>query len=514
MTASDRERGTDPVEPDAASPVDATMNASMSNRAVPILSVGRNCWRIDHADRVALIVDAADYFRAVKDAFLKARHSIYLIGWDFDTRIKFEPEGATLDGPNALGPFLRWLAKRRPGLNVYILKWDLGALLSLGRGTTPFAILGWTTSRRLHFRLDGMHPPGAAHHQKIVVVDDVLAFCGGIDMTSDRWDTSEHLDDHPRRVRPSGRAYGPWHDATAAVDDGAARALGDLARERWKRATGQTLEPSPPGRAAIWPDGIEPTFRDVQVGIARTIPRHGEAREAREVEQLTLDAIRAARRTIYCESQYFASRAVAEAIAERLSQEEGLEVVVINPESADGFLEAEVMDSARAKLFDWVRKSDPRHRFRIYTPVTEGGQPIYVHAKILIVDDVLFRIGSSNLNNRSMGFDTECDLLIEAGDGDSDLRGRIQTIADGLLAEHLGCESGVVRQARLDKGGSLIAAIDALRGSARTLEPFEPEPINEVEKQLAESDLLDPEKPPRFVKSFLSSVRSRAGSLR
>lgn len=502
------------MEPDAASPVVAAMDPVTPDRDLPILCAGQNCWRIEHADRVALIVDAAAYFRAVKDAFLKARHSIYLIGWDFDTRIKFEPENPELEGPNALGPFLRWLVKRRPELNVYILKWDLGGLLALGRGTTPFAVLGWTTNRRLHFKLDGIHPPGAAHHQKIVVVDDVLAFCGGIDMTADRWDTSEHRDDDPRRVRPSGRAYGPWHDATAAVDDDAARALGELARERWKLATGEAIEPPPASQGEIWPDGIEPTFRDVDVGIARTIPHHGEADEAREVEQLTLDAIGRARRTIYCESQYFASRAVAEAIAARLSEVDGPEIVIVNPESADGFLEAAVMDTARAKLFDWIRRSDRHRRFRIYTPVTEDGNPIYVHAKILIVDDVLFRIGSSNLNNRSMGFDTECDLAIEAAPDDHELRGRIETITNGLLAEHLGCERAVMRRARQDKDGSLIAAIDALRGSGRTLQPFEPEPINAIEEQLAESDLLDPEKPPRFVKSFLSSLRSQAGSFR
>jgi phospholipase D1/2 len=490
------------------------MEPMTPDRDEPILSAGSNCWRIGHADRVALIVDAADYFRAVKDAFLKARHSIYLIGWDFDTRIKFEPEGATLDGPSALGPFLRWLVKQRPDLNVYVLKWDLGTLFALGRGTTPFALLGWTTSRRLHFKLDRVHPPGSAHHQKIVVVDDVLAFCGGIDMTADRWDTREHLDDDPRRVRPSGRSYGPWHDATAAVDDGAARALGDLARERWKRATGEEIEPPPPSREAIWPDGIDVTFRDVKLGIARTMPGVGTTEDVREIERLTLDAVRAARHTIYCESQYFASRVVAEAIADRLVEKDGPEIVIINPESADGFLEAEVMDSARAQMFELVRRADMYGRFRIYTPRTEGGQAIYVHAKLLVVDDVLFRIGSSNLNNRSMGFDTECDLVVVARPDDRDLRERIEAVANNLLAEHLGCEPGVVRKARLDMDGSLIAAVDALRGSGRTLQPFEPDPINGVEEQLADSNVLDPEQPPRLLKSVLSTLRSHAGTFR
>jgi phospholipase D1/2 len=96
-----------------------------NNPSAPILSPGRNCWRIERADRLALIVDAADYFHAVKAAILEARHCVYLIGWDFDTRIKFEPEHQTLDGPNKLGPFLHWIDSNRPDVEVYVLKWPV-----------------------------------------------------------------------------------------------------------------------------------------------------------------------------------------------------------------------------------------------------------------------------------------------------------------------------------------------------------------------------------------------------
>src|SRR3546814_6046315 len=65
--------------------------------------------------------------------------------------------------------------------------------------------LRWARRRNITFKFDSAHPIGAAHHQKIVVIDDALAFCGGIDMTADRWDTLAHLEDDPRRRRPSGR---------------------------------------------------------------------------------------------------------------------------------------------------------------------------------------------------------------------------------------------------------------------------------------------------------------------
>ncbi|HEV7274737.1 MAG TPA: phospholipase D-like domain-containing protein [Devosiaceae bacterium] len=463
---------------------------------VQLIEPGRNCWRIERANRLALIVDAAAYFKAVKESILSARRSVYLIGWEFDTRIKFEPEGETLEGSNKLGPFLRWIDKNRPDVEVFVLKWDIGAIQTLGRGTTPFAVLDWLTSERIHFKLDGAHPHGAAHHQKIVVIDDVLAFCGGIDITADRWDTREHKDHDPRRRRPTGRRYGPWHDATTAVDGDVARALGDLVRQRWKWAGGGELTP-PTNCPAIWPQSVQPSFRDIDVGVARTIPELGDRKEVREIEQLYLDAIASAEKSIYCESQYFASRRVAEAMAQRLREKDGPEIVIVNPESADGYLEAVAMDTARYRLLKLIHNADAHGRFRIFTPVTHGGKPIYVHAKITIVDDRLLRVGSSNFNNRSLGFDTECDLVVEAVPGRKGvqaLRDRIVQMRNDLVAEHLGKTIEEVEEAA-KRGGGLIAAIETLRGSGRTLVPYEPDEPAAVEETIAENDLLDPEEP-------------------
>lgn len=472
-----------------------------------LIEPGRNCWRIERADRLALIIDAEAYFKAVKEAILQARHSVYLIGWDFDTRIKFEPDGKTLDGPNKLGSFLRWIDKNRPAVEVFVLKWDLGAIQALGRGTTPLAILNLLTSERIHFKLDGAHPKAAAHHQKIVVIDDVVAFCGGIDMTADRWDTREHRDKDPRRRRPTGRRYGPWHDASTVVDGKVAKALGELARNRWKWASGDDLT-RPTDCPQIWPQSVKPTFEDIDVGIARTIPEYDDREEVREIEQLYLDAIASAKDTIYCESQYFASRRIAEAMAKRLREKEGPEIVIVNPESADGFLEAVTMDTARYRLLQLIDEADLHNRFRIYTPVTAAGEPIYVHAKVTIVDDRLLRIGSSNFNNRSMGFDTECDLVVEAvagRKGVQELRDQILHVRNDLIAEHLGTTPAKFAKT-FASGGSLIAAIEALKGKDRTLVPYEPDEPAEVEEALAENDLLDPEHPPSWKKRVLRRV--------
>jgi phospholipase D1/2 len=423
---------------------------------------------------------------------------VLLIGWDFDTRIKLAPDDPSPDPgvPDELGPFLNHVAQRRRGPHVFVLKWDLALARSLFRGTTALFILDWLTHRRLHFRLAGDHPTGACHHLKIAVIDDAIAFCGGIDMTTDRWDTPDHRDENPRRVRPNGQPYGPFHDVATMVDGEAARALGELARERWRRATGVRLRPPPPAVEDLWPVQIEPVFRDVEVAVARTEPGYDRYPPRREIEALYLAAIHSARQTLYLESQYFASAAVADALVRRLAEPDGPEIVLVNPSRAEGWLEEKVMGSARALLLDRLRAADRHHRFRIYTPVTAGGADIYVHAKVVVADDRLLRVGSSNLNNRSMGFDTECDLAIEAREQDETTRRAILDVRDCLLSEHLGVTPEHLTAALARYHGSLIRTVEALAraaGTGRTLVPFEAPELSEAERLLAESDLFNPD---------------------
>ena len=430
---------------------------------------------------------------------LKARQQIILVSWDFDTRIYLERDGHDQSddegAPTELGAFIQWLAKHRPDLCIHILKWDMGAIKLLGRGTTLLRLARWMLHPRIAFKLDGAHPVGASHHQKMLIIDDALAFCGGIDMTADRWDTRGHRPDDPRRRRPTTRRrYDPWHDATMAVDGDAAKALGELARTRWTNAGGQPL-PVPEPAQDPWPDGLKPQFRDIPLGIARTCGECEEQEEVRENERLFLDMIRSAKRFVYAENQYFASRRIAEAIAQRLKEPDGPEFVLINPDTANGWLEEEVMGAARAELMRSLEQIDGGGRFRVYTPVNEAGEDIYVHAKIMIVDDRMLRVGSANMNNRSMGLDSECDIAIDAAHAAAaDIGGTIADIRADLMAEHLGVEAADVQQV-LAESGSLIQTVERLRGEGRTLRPFVPPEPNTLEKQIARSETLDPERP-------------------
>ena len=453
---------------------------------------GRNCWRIVRAERAAIIIDAADYFRVARAAMLQARRRIMLVGWDFDARVELEKSVAGDDGPAPVGEFICWLVERNPELEVYLLRWDVGAMKSFAHFETLRTVAKWMRHPRIHTKLDGSHPPGSSHHQKIIAIDDCFAFCGGIDVTGDRWDTRAHRDDDAGRIRPNGKPYGPWHDATSAVQGPAAAALGEVCRDRWQRAGCDPIEPVTVTRPC-WPEGLPVDFRDVDVAISRSEPAMPDQRAVLEIEQLYIDQIAAARRYIYAENQYFASRRVAEAIAARLDGDDCPEIVLVNPLTSEGWLQPLAMDTARARLIETLNARDRHGRLRVYIPYTEHGVPIYVHAKVMMIDDEVLRIGSSNMNNRSMRLDTECDVTFDASIGENATRiSAIRDIRDGLVAEHLGLPCDEVAAAII-AAGSLIAAIEALRARGARLRPYEVPELSEVQAWLAENEVLDPE---------------------
>ncbi len=260
----------------AAMPAEAGLPVPVDGPPHPILRPGENCWRIETASRAAVLIDAAAYFCRLEEALAKARRSILIIGWDFDGRIRLCPtREATGDKP--LGAFLRSLVEARPELEVRVLVWSTAILHAPGAPLPLLFGTEWDDHPRIHVRLDTRHPIYGAHHQKIVCMDDTMAFAGGIDLTVERWDTAGHAETHPHRLRPDGSCYTPVHDIQMAVQGDAAAALADLARERWRVAIGENLSPAGCDEAAegCWPDSLEPDFRDVPVAIARTSPGVG-----------------------------------------------------------------------------------------------------------------------------------------------------------------------------------------------------------------------------------------------
>ncbi len=282
---------------------------------------------------------------------------------------------------------------------------------------------------------------------------------------------------------------------TAAVDGAAAAALAGVARERWRRATGQALRPVRVD-ADPWPEGLAPDLEDVRVGIACTAPERENEAAVRQVEKLYLEMIARARRTIYFENQYFTSGSVARALEARLARPQGPEIVLVTRLLSHGWLEEVTMQALRARLIRYLQAADRHGRFHVYYPHLPGlpeGQCVDLHAKLAIVDDEWLRIGSSNLSNRSMGLDTECDVVVDA-EGRSATRAGIRACRDRLLGEHLGLSPEEVAR-RIREAGTISGAVAALASDGRTLKPLEqltelPVPVVDA---IAVS--VDPEKP-------------------
>jgi phosphatidylserine/phosphatidylglycerophosphate/cardiolipin synthase-like enzyme/uncharacterized membrane protein YdjX (TVP38/TMEM64 family) len=500
------------------------------------LRPGRDCWRVEGAERAAVLVDAEAYFRALRAAMLKAEHSINIVGWDIDRRMPFpgcaedvvhletlaQADGHEIaaDGyPLRLGDFLAELVKRKPGLWIRILLWDFSLLYAAGRELRPAMALAlrWKTPRRLDLCLDDAIPMGSSHHQKLIVIDDAVAFCGGIDLSCGRWDACDHTAHDPRRRLLDGAPYSPVHDVQVMVDGPAARCVGEYVRARWTRAADEKL-----GRgverssAQVWPEGLEPDFRRLAVALARTEPSFAGAPPVTEVERLFIRMIRDARRSIYIENQYLTLDLVADSLARALKANPDLEAVIVSSNTYPSWVKDAAMIPGRHRFMQRITASGVGDRVLFLAPsngAAEREAEIKVHAKVMIVDDRYLRIGSANICRRSMGTDTEFDLAILGEDEAS--RTGIVAIRNKLMAEHCGAEPAEVAAA-IGETGSLRAAVQKLNGgNTRRLQPIaqvdHPESVPEALAAIA-----DPEKPidPTLSLAGLSALAGNEGKKR
>lgn len=271
--------------------------------------------------------------------------------------------------------------------------------------------------RRAHFSHD--------HHQKAVTVDGRIAYVGGMDLSTfqgDRWDTEEH----PLRFGPN------WHDVQVRLEG---EVVGDVEEnfcQRWNAVTGERLQPvpSPP----LDPDWNTPAqvIRTIPAGFYPFAP-NGEY----GIRHAILAAIRAAERFIYLENQYIWSPEVVEALCEAMNRERSgpFRIILVLPAKA---YSGRYDNNRHVQL---LRNADNgRGIFETYTPYAGGPAtgrtgyvylPIYVHAKVAIIDDQWLTIGSANLNGRGLGTDTE--MNVQAVDGTVAKALRVR-----LWAEHLG----------------------------------------------------------------------------
>ena len=448
----------------------------------------RTCWRIEAANRAAFLIDYQSYYQALVKILGEARRQIWLLGWSFDPRTRLMPDGErTKDAPDRIGQLLIDLAASRPGLDVRVLIWRSDLAVSMTQDFFPHRANGWFKDTGVDFRLDHTIPFGACHHQKVVVVDDRLAICGSGDICGDRWDTPAHADEDARRRTPDGGFHPPRHEVMMMAQGPIAAALGDLARERWSESGGGDI--APPGESdAAWPAEIAADIDDTRLAIARTEPKWKTRQGCAEILALTLAAIGGARRSIYLENQYFTAPIIAEALAARLAEPDGPEIVLVSTHKSASYFDRLTMDRTRTIFVRRLMLADVFGRLRIFAPFSPGGEAIIVHAKDMVVDDALAVISSANLNNRSQGFDTECELALEAERDEE--RAAIGALRDGLIGHWLGRTAAQFATVRERRGG-LIPAITELDHNDR-LRPIKPRRLGPIGAFIADFHIGDP----------------------
>ncbi|NCC22688.1 MAG: hypothetical protein EOM26_09550 [Alphaproteobacteria bacterium] len=372
-----------------------------------------------HVTHAGLISDCSIYYRAIYESLKQAEKSVFIVGWDIDSRI------ALLRGDDMPDPSVSWRfsdilerkARENPDMTFYLNKWDPSLLYA--REREPLATMKWHTKMpdNVHVVLDDAITSGGSHHQKIIVIDDRVAFCGGMDIALNRWDTPDHWPDEPLRDGPLGK-YAPYHDFQLVLEGEIVEELAAQARWRWQRATGFDATEWSPGGNDVWPSNVGRDMSGFEAEIAYTFPGMADVENTRQIEKTLHRDIRSAEKFLYIENQYLAWDPIARTINEELKKKPDLRVLIVSSFNPQGPLEKETMWQGRLAFRNLVENEIGRERVRMVYPVSRRSdgseEAIRIHAKLMIVDDRIIRVGSANINGRSMGHDSECDIICHA----------------------------------------------------------------------------------------------------
>jgi phosphatidylserine/phosphatidylglycerophosphate/cardiolipin synthase-like enzyme len=339
-----------------------------------------------------LLIDGEQALPRIAEALQGARSHVHIAGWHVTPQF-----GLTRDSHAArLRDLLAELAER---VEVRVLLWG-GSPLPLftpDRRAVRKVREEMIRDSRVRCELDVHERPMHCHHEKLVIVDDEVAFVGGIDLTSlggDRFDSSEH----PMRSRLG------WHDAASRIVGPAVSDVVNHFAMRWQATSGERLPECPVG----------PVAGEVELQIVRTVPEkiydavpQGDFR----ILEAYTRALAAARRFVYLESQFLWSPQIVELLAAKLREppSDEFRVLVLLPAKPNNGA-----DTTRGQLAALVRADDGGARFLATTISARTGElsgPTYVHAKIAIVDDEWLTLGSANLNEHSLFNDTEMNLI-------------------------------------------------------------------------------------------------------
>jgi phosphatidylserine/phosphatidylglycerophosphate/cardiolipin synthase-like enzyme len=341
---------------------------------------------------VEVLIDGATVLPRIAQELREARSHVHLAGWYVSPYFALERDGDRSE----LRELLAQLAER---IDVRVLTWA-GSPLPLfrpDRKDVEGVRHALTFGTRIRFAADPKERPMHCHHEKLVIVDDRVAFVGGVDLTSyagDRYDTQRH---------PARGEVG-WHDAAFVIRGPAVADVAEHFRLRWREVTREQLpEPKRSRRAG-----------DVELQFVRTVPEKVYGALPRgdfRILEAYTRALRSARKLVYLENQFFWSSEIAQILEEKVADppSDDFRVVLVLPANPnDGG------DDTRGQLADLLECDGGAGRVLACT-ITALGElgpcPVYVHAKIGIVDDRWLTLGSANLNEHSLFNDTEANVV-------------------------------------------------------------------------------------------------------
>jgi phospholipase D1/2 len=470
--------------------------------AKSLFQTSYNCWRVRRLKRGSLLIDCANFYRAVHSAVRTAEHSIFIIGWEVDsgTYLLRGKEAEHSEIPVTALDLLKWKATQNPQLQIYILRWDSSVAFLNER--EPLPEYAWSTNspENLHICLDNTVPIGGSHHQKIVLVDDELVMTGGMDIARQRWDDRTHSIHNPLRNDANG-PYGPYHDVQMMMDGPIVQDFAELVRWRWRQCSGYEAVPARPqsktdGGSANWPAFSEPFFKDMSCAIARTIPYLEDQDSVQEIRRMYQDLIEQAEDFIYIENQFLSYKQIALALNRQLRAKPKLRILLVSSYNPQGLFESEGLWAARIDFKNILQENiDPsRVRMACSGIPDQNGQIHYkrVHSKVFIVDDRYLVVASSNINNRSMTLDTECDVILQAQDA-GQRRCLFETRND-LIGEHTSRTAEQVRQI-FEQGGSIDDLLNAGEKNGYSLREIDDTKFTNQNFQLVAQRFADPEEP-------------------
>lgn len=416
------------------------------------------------AERVSLLMDSESYFVALRKSLENAKDEVLILGWDLWPKVKLTRRYAKPSADTEqLTTLLQTIAADRPSLQIKILVWKAPIFVRMDRAPETRRLKNADLPDNIQFYRDDHLPINASHHEKLVVIDRSIAFLGGIDLTKGRWSQIHHPL-HRTRVDNDPDTENVRHDVQLCLaGHRCAQALASHFGRRWRLVTGDVLPDLSidPGRAAeVWPTPLAAHWQDIDITLSRTVGAYKNQPAIREIEALYIAAIHQAETFIYIENQYLTSASICDALANKLRENSALKVLIIGPREAGGTIEKITMNKGRHDFWSALQAVGLDRQIRIVYPnvqdVAERIRPIYVHSKLMIVDDRILIVGSANISNRSMGLDTELAMTISAAtDAERQI---IRDRRNHLLARHTGSRPEVIDEV-LDMDPFLMAEI-------------------------------------------------------